>query len=1023
MSKWLASLLLGIALLAGTTALAWAQRMAASSLSSQPPAMLAAPARPLGVNVALERYDVQQRAETLDAIAAAGFGWVRQRFPWDLIEPSPGVYNWTLWDDIVAAAGERGLELLAVLDSSPAWARAPQDAANPLAPPASRADFGRFAAAFAGRYGADLRFYQIWDEPNISPHWGDRYVDANGYAGLLREGAVQVRSVDPDALILLAALAPNVEPGGLNQSDLAYLDALYAAGAAAWFDAVAVQPYGFERSPDDPPAIDTLNFRRAELLRQVMLDRGDGETPLWLTAFGWHSTAGDTVSPWLSVEPATQATWAVEALEWARRQWDWTAGLAWIIWQPPQPAGDPRWGFALVTPASQASPTLDALSSWAQTTHPLGPGIWPLDAPAVLAEGGWRLLSQAADPPHGAALGNNRLHIPFEGASLALDVQRGPYWGYLDVTIDGQPANALPQDSDGRTNLLLHDPLAQRATVMVAHDLAAGPHVAEISAVGGWEQWPLLAVRVSNYGGAVTPGWLVWALGLSGVVLVAAGVAGLSRQPTTRQELASSAAPSIFATTEDVSPAVRYGLLAVAVVGVALAPGALQLAPLGLLFALFVVWPATGLALLAATAPLFLVLTPILGRMLSPAEATVWLLAAAMAARWLVERVAARSARTAPAELSGGASPVPARAGLAPLDWPVLALLAVAVVSLTAAGNLGVALRELRTVIVAGALAYWLVRLAPAGGDGRFDPWPVVWGLGIGAAVVAGWGIVQAVGGVGLIDAEGVWRVRGPFGSPNNLALYLGHVLPVLLAVAVFGVNHWRRLAAGLLAALVFLGLVLTFSKGALLLAVPAALLVLGFVAGGRWRWVALGMLAVGALALLPLFGTERFAGLFDLQGGTSFFRVQLWRGAWNMVQDHPWLGVGLDNFLYAYRTRYALPTAWQELSLSHPHNIVLDFWTRLGFLGLVVGVWLFTAAFWQNWQALQRADGDRWALLLGLLASLAATLAHGLIDNSLFLVDLMLLFMLSTGLIARLNQELRGADRNLQEPRRTMGN
>jgi len=44
--------------------------------------------------------------------------------------------------------------------------------------------------------------------------------------------------------------------------------------------------------------------------------------------------------------------------------------------------------------------------------------------------------------------------------------------------------------------------------------------------------------------------------------------------------------------------------------------------------------------------------------------------------------------------------------------------------------------------------------------------------------------------------------------------------------------------------------------------------------------------------------------------------------------------------------------------------------------------------------------------LLLGLLASLAATLAHGLIDNSLFLVDLMLLFMFSIGLIARLGQE-----------------
>ncbi len=150
--------------------------------------------------MALERYDAPQRAEALDAIAAAGFGWVRQRFPWDLIEPAPGVFDWPPWDAIVADVTARELELVAVLDGSPAWARPPEDAANPLAPPASRADFGRFAEAFAQRYGASLRFYQVWDEPNIAPHWGSRYVDAADYAGLLREAAVQLRSADPDAV-------------------------------------------------------------------------------------------------------------------------------------------------------------------------------------------------------------------------------------------------------------------------------------------------------------------------------------------------------------------------------------------------------------------------------------------------------------------------------------------------------------------------------------------------------------------------------------------------------------------------------------------------------------------------------------------------------------------------------------------------------------------------------------------------------------------------------------------------------
>ena len=1000
MSKWLVFLLTGLALLAAATGLALARQSAALHLDETPPLGARLP-RNLGVNVALESSTPQERNAALDAIAAAGFGWVRQRLPWDQIEPSQDQFDWATWDQIIAAVDARGLELVAVLDGSPAWARAPEDAANPLAPPASRADFGRFAAAVAHRYGANLRFYQIWDEPNIAPHWGHRYVDASDYVGLLREGAVQVRSADPDATVMLAALAPTTEPGGLNQSDLLYLDALYAAGAAPWFDAAAIQPYGFDHPPDDPPQANRLNFRRAELLAAVMQQRGDASTPLWLAAFGWRNADDAENSLWPGVSAQTQAVWAVEALEWARRHWDWAAGLGWAIWQPAEPAGALRWGLALVTPDGQPTAALTALSGWAHTQHPLGPGQWPFTWSPIQADGGWRLTQTAADPPSGAALGNNLLRIPFEGSALALEVQRGPYWGFLEVSIDGEPANALPRDGGGRANLLLYDPLGRQSTVIVARELASGPHWAELRASGGWEQWPLLSVHVANPPATPWPGWLVAALGLAGLACAAAGLWRLSR-PTAPPSVTAAPAPSIFAAAERAPAAARYGLLAGLAALVVLGPGPAPVIALGLLFALFVALPATGLALLAVAAPLFLRPVPLLGRIFSPVELIVWLLAAALATRLVIDRVIARNGWARPKNDPSGWLQDRGQA----LDWAVLALLAAALVSLAAAEHLGVALRELRTVIVAPVLAYGLVRLVPANPDGRFDPWPLVWGIGLGAATVAGWGVTQAVSGVDLIGAEGVWRVRGPYGSPNNLALYLGHVWPLMAAVALFGSTRGRRLAAALLGALILLGLLLTFSKGALLLALPAAALFIGFAAGGRWRWAALGLLAAGALALLPLFATERFAGLFDLQGGTSFFRVQLWRGAWNMALDHPWLGVGLDNFLYAYRTRYALPAAWQELNLSHPHNVVLDFWTRLGLLGLVVGVWLFASAFWQGWRGFRRASGDRRALLLGLLAALAATLAHGLIDNSLFLVDLMLLFMLSIGLIARLEKE-----------------
>ena len=137
-------------------------------------------------------------------------------------------------------------------------------------------------------------------------------------------------------------------------------------------------------------------------------------------------------------------------------------------------------------------------------------------------------------------------------------------------------------------------------------------------------------------------------------------------------------------------------------------------------------------------------------------------------------------------------------------------------------------------------------------------------------------------------------------------------------------------------------------------------------------------------------------------EGSTAFFRLKLWQASWSMLQEHWPLGVGLDNFLYQYRTRYLLPEAWQEPNLNHPHNLVLDFGTRLGVGGIV---WLFWVqiAFWRTaWQIYRRRFDP---LVLGLMASMAVAVSHGLVDNSYFLVDLAFAFFLVVGLVQRLSE------------------
>jgi putative inorganic carbon (HCO3(-)) transporter len=187
-------------------------------------------------------------------------------------------------------------------------------------------------------------------------------------------------------------------------------------------------------------------------------------------------------------------------------------------------------------------------------------------------------------------------------------------------------------------------------------------------------------------------------------------------------------------------------------------------------------------------------------------------------------------------------------------------------------------------------------------------------------------------------------------------------------------------------------------------LALPAAVLVMGWQAGGRYRWLTLALVAAGALALIPLLQLPRFASLLDLQQGSTFFRLELWRSSLVLLRERPWFGVGPGNFLAAYRTRYVLPSAWREFNLEHPHSVYLDHWVRLGLLGLLAGLTV-QVAFWQEvWRKARCSEIELSAhpspLTLGLTGSMATLLAHGLVDNTLFFPDLAVTFCLTLALI-----------------------
>ncbi|GAB4538708.1 MAG: O-antigen ligase family protein [Anaerolineae bacterium] len=1069
---WLA--LLSISIAAGVW-LGLNLRRAQSSYPGLSPDIPLAADKSYGVNADLTNLPGSKLDQVLARMKELGLSRVRQPFPWAEIEPSPGQYDWSAWDRVVEGADAHGLELIAVLDTTPAWAR--PAGATPFTPPAELADFGAFARALAERYGDRLDHYQIWDEPNLSAHWGDQYVDPAAYARLLREGAINIRAADPGAVVLTAALAPTLETGPLNLNEPAFLEGLYGANAGEWFDVVAAQPYGFEQEPGAPAGEQTLNFARPELLRRVMLAHRDGEKPVWATAFGWNALPQPWTgkpSPWPAVSAEQQKAYTSQAIHQARANWPWLGPLFFTAWDAQMlPDDDPRRGLALVA-GDDLSAQAQALRAGETAAVPgtvvATAGTYGADHPSGQYTGNWRLAPAGADVPRQPPA---ILTIPFEGTRLDLAVRRGAFRGFLYVTIDGKPANALPQQG-GRAYVVLFDPLEETDEITLARYLPDGPHIARIEAEGGWYQWPVIGWRVSREADTRA---LRLGLALAGGLGVAAGAGLAFSMRHLRFDRVRGRIEIIYAHYRAWGAPVHLTVLGGVALAFYLAPGSLlSLGLLGLLFLAVLPVPNLGLALTAFSLPFFLLPKPLLGRTISMTEVFLVLTALACVTHrlaGLIGRPVSQPARsslawldwtawvlTGVAFLAGLLTLVPtANSGpLAAADWPVLALMllplagvlaaiaqakensprllsgrvrsldlaVMALVGLSLAATLaaesfGISLQEFHVVVWDGAAFYALVRLLPGPGSktrgansGRLA-WSLVDAFLLGAGLMALYAIYQYFFTDQVITAENVRRALGVYGSPNNLALLLDRALPVLLAVAaapwlvVTGPDEGasgraRRMLYGLGLGLALIALLLTYSRGALLLGVPAAILFLALVRRGRILWITLGGLIAGGLALVSWLGGSRLRSLLDTSAGTGFFRIRLWQSAWAMLRDHPWLGVGLDNFLYQYRTRYMLPDAWQEPNLSHPHNIVLDFGTRLGAGGVVVLLWL-QVAFWRTaWQSYQgQRQAEARALILGLMASMVASLAHGLVDNSFFLVDLGFIFFLTAGVIGRL--------------------
>ena len=305
----------------------------------------------------------------------------------------------------------------------------------------------------------------------------------------------------------------------------------------------------------------------------------------------------------------------------------------------------------------------------------------------------------------------------------------------------------------------------------------------------------------------------------------------------------------------------------------------------------------------------------------------------------------------------------------------------------------------------------------------------------------------------GLAEYPGGWQyiwtyhriyytgsATGTYINHNHFAGLLEMILPLSLALALY---HWGRasrhsrqrsfrelfdrlghpeilksLVLLLVAVLIFVAIVFSLSRMGLVSAL-FSLAVLAVLASagrpfGRVNWKLLAACLAIGVAITVWIGAgpvvDHFARLSHdepLVAETSDGRVSEWKSVVKLIRRHPWTGVGLGCFEFAF-TR--VQSTQLTLIADHAHNDYLELAAELGIPGAVLLFSLVFFAVARPARAALRAQSnptrsnfspsnlDR-ALTIGTVAAASALLVHSTADFNLYIPANALVFAVLLGM------------------------
>ncbi|GAB4139578.1 MAG: putative O-glycosylation ligase, exosortase A system-associated [Sphingomonadales bacterium] len=233
--------------------------------------------------------------------------------------------------------------------------------------------------------------------------------------------------------------------------------------------------------------------------------------------------------------------------------------------------------------------------------------------------------------------------------------------------------------------------------------------------------------------------------------------------------------------------------------------------------------------------------------------------------------------------------------------------------------------------------------------------------------IILSLGFFGIKGGLFTVITGGNYIVNGPagtfIGDNNHLALALLMLIPLLRYVSLHGDTPWIRHAALWSIFIVAISILGSQSRGAFVAALVTMPIL---VAKGRRRiaiFALLGVMALGGLAFMPQEWRDRMATITTYeQDASATGRLDMWRGAFRLAQDHPFVGGGFSsNYHPPFMAQYMEPGK----ELRAYHSIYFMTLGEHGFVGLLLFLMIMTASYFTCAHIVKLARGDpdlKWA-------------------------------------------------------------